>query len=657
MTDHLALDLDLTAEANRTLRRLLPRLEATFAGERVSDAEAWRLFAERLERHFATLFASLFAPYGGRYDFLYHLELILEAAARALFARSPKLRALDARRDTESNPFLDHRAMGAVLYVDRWAGTLGGVRDRIPYLQELGITYLHLMPLFRAPDGDSDGGYAVSSYQEVDPKLGTMDELEELARELRQVGISLCLDFVFNHTSDEHTWAIEARQFPDDPDRNCYFLFPDRTLPDAYDRTLREIFPTVRRGSFTWVPDAGEAGRWVWTTFNSFQWDLDYSNPLTFRRMAGEMLFLANRGIEVLRLDAVAFIWKRLGTPSESLPEAHALVRAFNALTRIAAPALLFKSEAIVHPAEVATYIDPAECQLSYNPLLMALLWETLATRDASLLAASMRRWFPIPEGCAWVNYVRSHDDIGWTFDDADAARLGINGFDHRAFLNQFYTGRFPGSFARGVPFQENPDTGDARISGTAASLAGLEKALVEEGPDEVELAHGRLLMLHSVALAIGGLPLLYLGDELATLNDKSYVDDPAHAADSRWVHRPEANLAALARRTDPQTIEGRMYGELRRRIRIRQREAVFSGSEMTVVETGNPHVFAFLRRHGGEVLLALHNATEQPQAVHGSVVAPLVSHAAVDLVSGAGVAVADELSLSAYQVMWLTPD
>lgn len=639
-------------EAARTLNRVLPRLERTFAAQRTADPIGWAEFTERLTDHFPALFAPLLGVYGDRYDFFFHLERFLEIAAQSWIARPPDLRELDRQREADPTWFASHRMMGGVVYVDLFAGNLAGIRARIPYFQELGLTYLHLMPLFRAPEGNSDGGYAVSSYREVNPALGTMDELRELAAELRAAGISLVLDFVFNHTSDEHPWAIEARAHPDDDERNVYLMFPDRALPDAYDATLREIFPDQRPGSFTWFPDAGAQGRWVWTTFNSFQWDLNYANPLAFERMAGEMLFLANQGIEILRLDAVAFVWKRLGTVCESLPEAHLLVRAFNALARIAAPALLFKSEAIVHPAEVATYIDRAECQLSYNPLLMALLWETLATRNARLLRQSMRHWFALPPGTAWVNYVRSHDDIGWTFDDADAAALGMNGYDHRRFLNAFYTGRFPGSFARGVPFQENPKTGDARISGTAASLAGLEKALAEEGPAEVALALKRVLMLYSVALSAGGVPLLYLGDELATLNDGSYRADPAKAGDSRWVHRPALDHGRLVNRHVAAKPEGSLFTELVRLIAIRQAHAVFSGSETSFLDAGNNHVFAYARHHNDETLVALVNVTEAPQSVS----AGALGHTgfATDLVSGDRLTLAGSIPLDPYQIMWL---
>ncbi len=408
-------------EAQRSFDRIMPRIDARFAAQ--SDPATWQPYRTRLEANFERLFGTLVRLYGGQYDFFYHLEHIIAMTAESWLARPTDLKALDTTREADPAWFQSQKMMGGVCYVDLFANDLQGIRERIPYFQELGLTYLHLMPLFRAPEGNSDGGYAVSSYREVDAKLGTMHDLAALAADLRQVGISLVVDFVFNHTSDEHAWAQAA--IAGDPEYQDYYLmFPDRTMPDAYERTLREIFPDQRPGSFTWRADIG---KWVWTTFNSFQWDLHYANPDVFRAMAGEMLFLANQGVEILRLDAVAFIWKRMGTSCENLPEAHLIMRAFNDLARIAAPALLFKSEAIVHPDDVLSYIDWHECQVSYNPLLMALQWEALATRDIRLLRNSMRERFAIPADCAWVNYVRSHDDIGWTFDDGDAGRLGIN--------------------------------------------------------------------------------------------------------------------------------------------------------------------------------------------------------------------------------------
>ncbi|MGB8644546.1 MAG: alpha-amylase family glycosyl hydrolase, partial [Anaerolineae bacterium] len=613
-----------------TLRRLMPRLEERFAAYATHSPQEWAALKQRIEEHWPRLLSLLLEVYGAHYDLFYYLEELLLILAQTWTERAPELKALDAEREVHPDWFQSNRMVGGVCYVDLFAGDLNGIRSKIPYFQELGLTYLHLMPLFKMPQKENDGGYAVSSYREVHPPLGAVEQLRTLAAELRHAGISLVLDLVFNHTSDEHDWAFRARA-GDAESQSYYRIFPDRTMPDAYEATLREIFPDEHPGAFTplsayGAPTAGSETNgkldprlqtgWVWTTFHSYQWDLNYDNPAVFNRMVQEMLLLANLGVEVLRLDAVAFIWKKLGTSCENLPEAHLLIQAFNAAARIAAPALLFKSEAIVHPDDVVKYIRPDECQLSYNPLLMALLWNSLATREVRLLRLALRERHPLAPGCAWVNYVRVHDDIGWTFSDEDAARLDINGYDHRRFLNDFYTGRFPGSFARGLPFQENPKTGDCRISGTCASLAGLEKALKEETAAEAELAIRRILLIHGIILAAGGIPLLYLGDEIGTLNDYRYAENPAKAQDSRWVHRPATDWTRMARRGDSTTTEGQIYQRLSRLIAIRKGEAAFAGSDLQVMNIPNNDTLGFVRQAGNERVLVLANFSEQERAL-----------------------------------------
>jgi glycosidase len=601
--------------AQLSLQRLLPRLQARYAAQASADQAGWELFLQRLQAHFPRLFDLYYRLYATQYDFFFHLEDLLCTLADSWQQRSPALRKLDIRREAQPDWFESHKMLGGVCYVDLFAGDLQGVQEKIPYFQELGLTYLHLMPLFLAPQGENDGGYAVSSYRQVNPALGNMKQLSTLAGKLRRAGISLVLDLVFNHTSDEHEWA--QRALAGEQTYQAYYrMFPDRQAPDAYEANLREIFPDEHPGAFTYRPTID---RWVWTTFHAYQWDLNYANPEVFNRMAGEMLFLANLGVEVLRLDAVAFIWKRLGTSCENLPEAHLLIQAFNAAARIAAPALLFKSEAIVHPDEVARYIAPEECQLSYNPLLMALLWNTLATRQVNLLDQALRERFKIKPQCAWVNYVRCHDDIGWTFSDEDAASLGINGYDHRRFLNDFYSGRFEGSFACGLPFQENPKTGDMRISGTCASLAGLEKALEQGDETEIDLAIQRILLIHGVILTVGGVPLIYLGDETGMLNDYSYRQDAAKAADSRWVHRPSADWEKVARRSDSGTIEGRIYQGLGRLIELRQSTPALSGQDLQMMNLPNEHILGYVRSAGGERALVLANFSEKAQTIPGN--------------------------------------
>ncbi|MDN3495496.1 alpha-amylase family protein [Planococcus sp. APC 4015] len=613
----------------------IARIVGGLKDDRVDDE-----FVVRVETHLPRLH-DLFRRLYGEHPHAYEsLRDLLALAERSWATRSIELKTLDRLREATPTWFESQRMLGGVCYVDRYGGSLAGIRAQIPYFRELGLTYLHLMPLFESPEGNSDGGYAVSSYRSVDPALGTMEELADLAAELRVAGISLVVDFIFNHTSNEHEWAQKAvAGVPEYED--FYLIFPDRTMPDAYERTTREIFPDDHAGSFVQLPD----GRWVWATFYHFQWDLNYANPAVFQAMAGEMLFLANQGIEILRMDAVAFIWKRLGTACESLPEAHLLLQAFNAVLRMAAPSLLFKSEAIVHPDEVAEYISPGECQLSYNPLQMALTWDALATRDGRLLQQALERRHALPGGTSWVNYVRSHDDIGWTFADEDAAELGIDGYLHRRFLNDFYVGRVEGTFARGVPFQENPKTGDARVTGTTASLAGIEAG--DAGGED------RVILAHAIAMSTGGIPLLYLGDEVAQLNDYSYAENPAEAGDSRWVHRAR-RPAAYDDRTDVSTVAGRVFRRFDELIVVRGSTPEFAGNELWPFDAHLDSVVAYVRpgRHGVHVLV-LANVGDHPVPVDALTLSGF-DPMAEDLVAGGLVDLTEGLTLGAHGFVWL---
>ncbi|HMA84429.1 MAG TPA: amylosucrase [Desulfosalsimonadaceae bacterium] len=638
-------------QAEKSLERLIPRIRPALGPEDETHQQLWEGFETRLRREWERLFRLLVHLYGWQYDFFYHLEQILATAVRSWSERPEYLKRLDAEREENPLWFQSEEMVGGVLYVDLFSDKLAGLPEHISYFKQTGLTYLHLMPLFAVPHGYNDGGYAVSDYRAINPDIGTMEELSALARILHDEGISLALDFVMNHTSDEHIWAQRAKS--GDPDfQEYYYTFPDRSLPDQYQAHLRDIFPDSRRGSFTWNPDMG---RWVWTTFQSFQWDLNYANPAVFRAMAEEMLFLANVGVQVLRLDAVAFIWKRLGTDCENQPEAHMIIQAFNALARIAAPSLMFKSEAIVHPDEVIRYIHPEECQLSYNPLLMALLWEALATREVKLLNNAMKKRIRIHPECAWVNYLRCHDDIGWTFDDADAREVGIDPKGHRQFLNDFYTGRSPGSFARGMPFQYNPDTGDLRISGTLASLAGLEAALDAGDDDRIEATVQRINLLRSIMLSAGGIPLIYLGDEWGMLNDYTFLSDPAKAADSRWVHRSRQRWESGKDLNNAEALEWRFYNELCQLIQLRKKLPALRNGYMEVFDTGNVHLFGFIREYAGQRLVVINNFSEfvQPMAQAQLNDATAATRFA-DRVTGQSVTNGKGLTLAPYQFLWL---
>ncbi len=602
------------------------------------------MYQKQLEENMAALTAHLYELYGKRWDFyqiLSRLESIMKKAAAQRVGTFMEIADREATGTSASQGFpwyLSQKTVGMMLYVDLFAGNLQGLIQKIPYLKELGVNYVHLMPLFDCPKGENDGGYAISSYRKVQSRLGTIEDLKNVALEFHKNGIHLVLDFVFNHTSDEHEWAKKARK-GDPKFKNFYYIYKDKREVDSWNSTLREIFPTVRRGSFTYLKESDE---WVWTTFNSFQWDLNYSNPEVFLAMVEEMLFIANLGVDVLRLDALAFVWKEKGTVCESLPKAHTLIQAFQYVARIACPSLQFKSEAIVHPDEVIKYINGSECHLSYNPLQMALFWSTVATRDTRLLSSSLKnRWY-IPQNCAWVNYIRCHDDIGWTFSDEDAAALRINGFFHRNFLNRFFTGRFEGSFAAGEPFQLNPTTGDCRICGTMASLAGLEQAENLKSEELRCMAVNRMKMMYAVLFALPGLPLLYAGDEKAVFNDYSYRDDKSKKEDSRWVHRIKSDWSGKN-----ECKSQKMVADfVKKVISLRKGEPLLGGSEIFFYDIQDSRVFAF--RRGTIHVVA--NFSDSP----AEFMIDAWSENSTDLLSGRNFWNHQKQLLSPYEVRWL---
>lgn len=565
------------------------------------------MYSTQLENNMQYLTELLFSLYGKRWDFyqiINRLEKIMSDANKAREKSLVKLddQAIKAAESGKDFWYQSEKTVGMMLYVDLFAGNLRALVEKIPYFEELGVNYVHLMPLFDCPKGENDGGYAISSYSKVQPRLGTIEDLKFVADEFHKKGIRLVLDFVFNHTSDEHEWALKAKK-GEEKYMNYYYMYKDKAEVDDWNRNLREIFPTVRRGSFTYLE---KQDIWVWTTFNSFQWDLNYSNPEVFLAMCEEMLSIANLGVDVLRLDALAFVWKEKGTVCESLPKAHTLIKAFQYVARIACPSLVFKSEAIVHPDQVVQYIHKDECAISYNPLQMALLWSSVATRDTRLLNLSLKKRWNIPADCSWVNYIRCHDDIGWTFSDEDASCLGINGFAHRQFLNRFFTGRFEGTFSAGEPFQLNPTTGDCRICGTMASLAGLEQAETLKNDLLEKMALARIKMMYAVVFALPGIPLLYANDEKAVFNDYSYRERDEQKDDSRWVHRIKTNWKG-----NLIPAQKEVFDFVKKAIKLRKSEKMLGGTEISFYDTQDTAVFAF--RRGTIHVVA--NFSERPAA------------------------------------------
>ena len=568
----------------------------------------------RLQRYGPDIRAALETVYPDHADETW--ARVVEIIGQASRSRPDELKRLDEARLLRPDWLQDPAMVGYVAYADRFAGTLSGITDHLDHLERLGVTYLHLMPLLKPRQGDSDGGYAVMDYRAVRDDLGTMDDLAALASRLRQHGISLVVDLVLNHVAREHEWAARARA-GEQRYRDYFHLFPDRTEPDRYEQYLPEIFPDFAPGNFTWDD---EVGAFVWTTFNSFQWDVNWANPDVFCEYLDIICNLANHGAEVIRLDAIAFIWKRLGTASQGEPEVHAITEALRAAVRVAAPAVAFKAEAIVGPEQLVGYLGTGRhhgkvSDMAYHNSVMVQLWSSLASRDTRLFEVALQAFPPKPSSATWGTYVRCHDDIGWAISDEDAARTLVDGHGHRSFLSDFYSGTFPGSFARGLVFQHNPATGDRRISGSAASLAGLEEALTTGDDRRADDAIDRILLAHTLAAGFGGIPLIYMGDELGMLNDHGYETDPARASDNRWAHRPVMDWELVARAVaDPSSPAGRILAGLESMLAVRKSLPQLHASvETQVIASPDPRLLVLLRDHPAGPMVQVYNVSEAP--------------------------------------------
>lgn len=645
----------LSAAAQSCLQSANEGVEQALQSLEVRDQQ---LFRVRLARWFQNLYDGLYPVYGQRADFDEFMSRLIQLMARYHVGRPDDLKLLDVERDLEPDWFQHESMLGYVFYVEQFAGRLDRVAEHVDYLEEIGASYVHLMKVMQTRSGENDGGYAVTDYRKVDESLGSNDDLEALCTDLRARGISVCIDLVLNHCAQEHPWA-RAAQAGDVKYQDYFYMFDDRTLPDAYERTLPEVFPEFAPGNFTLDE---RSGKWVWTTFNHFQWDLNWSNPELFLEIVEVMFELANRGVEVFRLDAVAFMWKRMGTDSQNQEEVFDLMQALRTCSRITTPAVAHKAEAIVAPDDLIRYFGVGRhhgkvSNFAYHNSLMVQFWSSLASRDTRLMTQALSEFPRTPNSIAWGTYLRCHDDIGWAVADDDAEMVGLNGAAHRHFLSSFYSGEFPGSFARGGIFQHNRATGDRRINGSLASLAGLEQALEWGNAELVDLAIERILMGHALICGFGGLPLIYMGDEIGLMNDYGHVDNPEHAGDSRWLHRPRMDWEQASRRHDLQSIEGRIYHGLGHIIRVRRKTQQLNARYDTdIVDTRHPHVFAIANRHPLGTLACVYNFSESVQYLN---VQPLYDSGVVDLfdtLSAMEIAVYnDVIELQPYARLWLS--
>ena len=551
--------------------------------------------------------------YGDNVQAWLDLENILEQADSG---RPEMLKRLDEERLRRPDWFKERDRLGMQLYVQSFAGTLRGVLEKLDYIESCGVNYLHLMPLLESPEGRSDGGYAVSDFRKVQQSLGTMEDLSALTEECHRRGISVCLDFVMNHTSEDHEWARRARAGEKEY-QDRYFFYDDWSIPQEFEKTVPQVFPTTAPGNFTWCEEAHKV---VMTTFYPYQWDLDYGNPDVFNAMTDNMLFLCNRGVDIIRLDAVPYIWKELGTNCRNLPQVHTLVRMMRLVCEVVCPGTLLLGEVVMEPSRVVPYfgsIEKPECHMLYNVTTMASIWHTVATKDVRLLRHQLGQVFALPKEYAFLNYIRCHDDIGWGLDYAFLSRFEIAEVPHKKYLNDYLTGKWPGSPSRGELYNDDPRLGDARLCGTTASLCGVETA--RKTADEAMLTWALRvdLALHALVLTMSGLPILYSGDELAQENDYGYHDDPLKAADSRYLHRGSLNWEAAARAEEDGTIEHRLFHALRTLENLRLEHRVFdSRADTWIVSTGDDRVLGIGRYYEGEKLIALFNFGESGLSV-----------------------------------------
>lgn len=556
------------------------------------------------------------------YDNLYgHLENantvfydLLETIVLGHCNRKTALRKKDALKNTEIPWFLSNKLAGMSLYVDRFCGNLKELESRLDYFTELGINVLHLMPVFQSPPDESDGGYAVSDFKKIDARFGTMDDLVNLRKTMLDKNLYLMADMVFNHTSDQQEWAMRAKAGEKEY-QDYFFMYDDRTIPDEYEKTMKEIFPAAAPGNFTYVE---ECQKWVMTIFHHYQWDLNYHNPKVFIAMLEIVFYYANLGIDILRIDAPAFIWKKIGTTCSNLPETHKLLQLLKLCVRAATPGMAILGEAIQRPRQIMEYFGSGifrghECDFLYKAPQMALQWDALATSDTRVMLAAQEVLSDKPYGTSWITYTRCHDDIGLGYDDEMIEAAGFNPYEHRKFIKNFYSGNYFNSPSRGALFSVNPKTGDARISGSLASLCGLEKALEENNAEATEFAIRKIIMMQAFSFFIGGLPMLFYGDELGYMNNQEYLREPGKSYDNRWMHRPMISWKRNKEKDKEGTIENRIYRATKKLLNLRKKiPAIADYSNLQWSAAHNIHVAVFHRYYKEQEIVCVFNYSDE---------------------------------------------
>lgn len=566
-----------------------------------------KIYRKRFDRHFEELrwlYTELYGNDSMFAELCDHMEQFYGE-------RGEELKKLDLRREEQSGWYKQNDMLGMMFYIDNFAGNMEGVRSRLDYIEKCNVNYIHLMPFLETPKGRSDGGYAVSDFRKVQEKLGSMEDLDALTAACHKKGINVCMDFVMNHTSEDHEWAKKARK-GDGEYMSRYFFFDNAYLPSMYENTVPQVFPTTAPGNFTYLPDAGH---FVMTTFYPYQWDLNYKNPRVFNEMMYNFLYLANRGIDIIRIDAVPYIWKELNTSCRNLPQVHTIVRMMRMISEIVCPGVLLLGEVVMEPEKVVPYfgtVEKPECHMLYNVTTMATTWHTVATRNVGLLKKQLDIVNSLPKQYVFLNYLRCHDDIGWGLDYASLRMEGMDERAHKKYLNDYFQGYAGDSNSRGELYNADPVTGDARFCGTTASMCGVEKAGFEKDGQAMEKAIRMDVMLHAYMFMQSGIPVLYSGDEIGQVNDYTYKKDPDKAPDSRYIHRGAMNWELADKASDETTVEGKLFQSLSRLELLRRREKVFvSYADTWTIETWDPSVLCIGRYYEGEKILGLFNFSE----------------------------------------------
>ena len=573
--------------------------------------EEEKIYNQRFSRHYDELKWLYCELYQDNPEVMTHFHALTEEMKHSYKNRSAALKASDATREQDSSWYKRNQLIGMMMYINAFADTLKGVEDKLDYIQECNVNYLHLMPLLASPKGKSDGGYAVSDFRTVQEELGTMDDFQELASKCHERGISICLDFVMNHTSEEHEWAKRARAGEKEY-QDRYFFFDSYDIPALYEKTCPEVFPTTAPGNFTYLP---ELQKHVMTTFYPYQWDLNYHNPIVLNEMVSNMLYLANQGVDIVRLDAVPYIWKQLGTTCRNLPQVHTIVRMMRMICEIVCPGVLLLGEVVMAPEKVVPYFgtpEKPECHMLYNVTTMASTWHTVATREVDLLRRQIDTIASLPKNYVFQNYLRCHDDIGWGLDYEYLEKSGIQEIPHKKYLNDFLTGNYPDSFARGELYNDDPRLKDARLCGTTASLCGIERFGFEGNEEGVDRGIRYDITLHAFMLSQSGIPVIYSGDELGQLNDYSYKHDPEKQADSRYLHRGKFNWELAANRKLPHTVQGKLFPALYKLENIRTSHSVFdTDADLRTIDTWDPSILALVRENEEEKFIGIYNFSE----------------------------------------------